>query len=78
MYNLKRITLILLAVVVPSVANTNAALSMLILATPVFLFCLLPAIGIEALYISKNLELHLRQSLKTAWPNEYWRQKEKK
>lgn len=65
MYSLKKITFTFLVFSVPSVAYANAGVPMLVFAMPVFLISLIPIIAIETFYISKSLELSIRQSLKT-------------
>jgi hypothetical protein len=64
-HNSKKITLAFLSVVVPGVAYANAGVPMLFLAMPAFVISLVPIIAIEAVYISKSLELPIGQSLKT-------------
>lgn len=54
----------ILALMLPGIAYANAGLPMLFLAMPVFLISLLPIIAIEAFYISKSLNLTIKESLK--------------
>ena len=54
----------ILVLMLPGIAYANAGLPMLFLAMPVFLISLLPIIAIEAFYISKSLNLTIKESLK--------------
>lgn len=65
MHSSKKITLAFLSLVVPGVAYANAGVPMLFLAMPAFVISLVPIIAIEAVYISKGLEITIGQSLKT-------------
>lgn len=65
MHNSRKAIFTIIALLLPSVACANAGVPILFLAMPAFLISLVPIIAIEAIYISRSLELTIKQSLKT-------------
>ena len=64
MHKSKKATFALIALLLPSVAFANAGVPMLFLAMPVFIVSLIPIIAIESFYLSRSLELTIKQSFK--------------
>ena len=60
------ITIALFTFLLPGIAYANAGVPMLFLAMPAFAISLLPIIAIEAIYLSKSMDLNIGRAARTA------------